>query len=166
MLQRIGKINKSHGVKGDIIITHNIIIPAKKIDWDAFMIELQPNSFIPFFIEEIRIANDKELICKFEEINSREKVNELLNKNVYASPNFSVIQQTDNYNNLVNFEIYNNEEKIGKICSILSHGKIELFEVAYQDKEILIPAQKELILKIDEENNIVYMNLPEGLLDL
>lgn len=165
-MQRIGKINKSHGVKGEIIISHNIIIPTKKISWDAFMIELNPNSFIPFFIEEIRIANDKELICKFEEINSREEVNELLNKNVYASPNFKVEQHLNDFSTLVDFIIYDNDEKIGNITSILSHGKIELFEVNYQDKEILIPAQKELILKIDVENNIVYMNLPEGLLDL
>ena len=35
-----------------------------------------------------------------------------------------------------------------------------------QEREILIPIQEEFVCAIDEEQRIIHMDLPEGLLDM
>lgn len=41
-----------------------------------------------------------------------------------------------------------------------------LFEVEYNGRLLLIPAVDEFVCEIDEDNRKLYLNIPDGLLDL
>lgn len=166
-MQRIGKIVAAHGIKGDVIIAHEVVPPLQTATWDCLMIELNPNSYIPFFIESIEETTEGELICKLEEINAREETRSVLNKAVFTSINYTVKTESENgFGQYIGFTIYNGNTKAGVIDDILEGGAQLLFQVNYQEHNVLIPAVEVFITKIDVSKKIIHMNLPEGLLEL
>ena len=55
---------------------------------------------------------------------------------------------------------------LGKIVSIDDSTENVLFEVEYNGRLLLIPAVDEFVCEIDEDNRKLYLNIPDGLLDL
>ena len=66
----------------------------------------------------------------------------------------------------IDFVIYNNNSIIGKIIDIIENKNQDLFVVVFNEKRILIPLVDEFVVKIDNDNKKILMNLPEGLTDL
>ena len=68
----IGKITSAHGVKGDIVLSHQLPLDFDTNLLDAIMIELNPKSYIPFFIKEMKETHDDEMVLTLEEIDNRD----------------------------------------------------------------------------------------------
>jgi 16S rRNA processing protein RimM len=61
------------------------------------------------------------------------------------------------------------DEKLGELGVILSVQEFPQQFVAtvnYQNKEILFPLNEDFIVEIDEEEQLLYLDLPDGLLDV
>ena len=161
----IGKITGPHGVNGECIFEHYLAEDINVLKWDALVIELFAGSYIPFFIEGGKRINSTAWRLKLEEINSPEEVKQILQKDVYPSPNVTVNPIVKkSMDNLIGFTIINESNPIGKIDNILNPNTNPLFIVFEgQENELLIPANKELINEINHESKEVYMTLPEGL---
>lgn len=165
---QLGKIKSIHGVKGDVVFIHFIPTDFDTNLLDALMIELNPKSYIPFFIQEKNETNDDEMIIKFEEIGNREEAKILLNKNVYAPPNLEIKIETESeWTRLIGFNLHDTENNfIGKIDDFYINGPQKLLSVIYDNDKKLIPISNELIIKRDEKNNILQLEIADGLLDL
>ena len=71
------------------------------------------------------------------------------------------------YKKYVNFEIHDKIlGKIGIIEEIIEYPQQEMAAIKFQEKEVLIPLNEQLILTIDAENKVIEMDLPDGLLEL
>jgi len=46
------------------------------------------------------------------------------------------------------------------------HYRTSLFEINRNGKEILIPVNDHFILKVDRTSKIIYLDVPEGLIEL
>ncbi len=166
-MQFIGKITGIHGLKGEITFSHQLKKNTKFTQWDCLMIELNPGSFIPFFIESIKSIATDECICKLEEINNRDEAKIILNKFVYASINYTVeANATNNLQQYLGYMVYDGDEKIGEIIEAIENKMNNMFLVNYNGKEVMVPSQHDFIASTDSKKKIIYMNLPEGLLDL
>ena len=55
---------------------------------------------------------------------------------------------------------------IGNVVKILEHKTNPMFEINFEGKEILIPKQDRFFERIDWDEEIVYLNAPEGLIDM
>jgi 16S rRNA processing protein RimM len=55
---------------------------------------------------------------------------------------------------------------IGIIQSINDTTSQALFEVEKENKQLLIPVRDEIIVKVDRENKTIFVDTPEGLIDL
>ena len=167
-MKQIGKIAAAHGVNGDITIAHYITNTNKIKDIDVLMIEVWNNSFIPFFIEEIDSITHDSFLVKFEEINSREEAKKFINKNVYLyNENLLQTHSQSEWEYLIHFTIFNqNNLKIGEIKDVFENSMQILLEVEYQDKIIQLPLHQNLILKLDEKQKIIKINIAEGLLEM
>ncbi|MEM6699798.1 MAG: hypothetical protein AAF599_15455 [Bacteroidota bacterium] len=55
---------------------------------------------------------------------------------------------------------------IGVIEEVIEMPQQEMAVINYKDKEVLIPMNEDFILEILEEEKILKVELPEGLLDL
>lgn len=165
-MSAIGKITGSHGVKGQVIFEHSLKHYNDFSDWDALLIELLPGSQIPFFIEEIKKQNDSNCLVKLEEINSPEDAHEIVQRPVFLSPNISLSEEqidieTDTF---IGYLLFDKKTEIGVIDNILNPKTNPLF-IIHEDEEneLLIPANEELIISIDNEKRVIVADLPEGL---
>ena len=78
----------------------------------------------------------------------------------------SIIDSGLFYNNLINFDVITDSKKIGRIENINSKLPQPVFEIMYDSRIVLIPIHKDFIRKIDKVNNIIYLDIPDGLLEI
>ena len=164
----IGKITSVHGVKGDIVLSHQLPLDFDTDLLDAIMIELNPNSFIPFFIKEKKETHDDEMLLTLEEIDNREEAKKILNKNVFAPPTLKIeIKNGNRWTDLIGFSLYDqNNLEIGKIADVYINGDQILLAVNYKVDEILIPISDELILANETKQKKITLEIADGLLEL
>ena len=166
-MESIGKIIGTHGVKGLVVLEHQLTGELQQNSWDALLIELLPESRIPFFIESVKKQSNTSLLIKLEEINSPEDAKEILQKQVYLSPNAEPLESTlttqaDNY---IGYTLFDKERELGIIDNILNPRTNPLFILfEHGENETLIPANKELIISVDSDKKQVIADLPEGLI--
>ena len=79
---------------------------------------------------------------------------------VSEEPQAPVYQTSD----LVLCEVYTTDgELLGKVVDVLPAGGNDVFVVQKEKKEILLPARRAVIRKIDLENHRIEVQLPLGL---
>jgi len=167
MMDHIGKITGIHGLKGEVTFNHQLKHGTKFAQWDCLFVELNPGSFIPFFIESMNSISDEECICKLEEINNRDEAKLVVNRPIYSSINFTVESvAVSTLQQYVGFMIIHEGEEIGKITDAIESTMNSMFVVDHQGKEVMLPSQKELIKKIEQKERRIHMIIPDGLLDL
>lgn len=165
---QVASIKSVHGVRGDLVIAHQITKKNALQVGDVLLIELLPGSRIPFFIDQIRDTAEGEWLVHFEEIQSREEARDLLNKDCYIINSINLpLAKTHNWKDVLGYLVMDQDEKpIGPIEDILSHGTVFLAEIAYGQKKVTIPLHENLVLNKDEGQKILKMEIPAGLLDL
>jgi len=60
----------------------------------------------------------------------------------------------------------NNGEHIGNIVDVIENVAQNLFLIEHGNQNYLVPAVEAFIQTINHEEKIIYLELPEGLLDL
>ena len=166
-MDHIGRITGIHGLKGEVTFSHHLKRGTKFTQWDCLMVELNPGSFIPFFIETINSLSPEECICKLEEINNRDEAKLVLNKLIYTSVNYSVESvRTESIHQYIGFKVVDADVDIGEIVNAVEAKMNSMFVIDHHGKEIMVPSQQELIERIDRKGKIIHMNIPDGLLDL
>jgi 16S rRNA processing protein RimM len=165
----LGKITKTHGLKGEVIIWLDVDHPDLYAEMDSILLLIK-DELVPYFIEQIQIRGKKSIL-KLEDVNSIEETAEVLNKDVYLPlavlPTFEDTSRFY-YHEIIGFQL--KEEKNGEIYGKITH----VYEGAGQDliafekegKEILIPISDDIVKTIDRTSEILLVNLPEGLIDI
>lgn len=169
----IGYTKKVYGVKGEIKIHVESKYLEDFLKADIAFIELAGKQ-VPYFIESLHPAFP--IIGKFEDINSREEALDIVAKKVFLRSSdlipaeertLPVEAESLQYKVCEGFMMLDiNAGKIGKIKEVLEYPQQEMALVAYKGKEILIPMNDQLIVKINEAEKLVEVDLPEGLLSL
>jgi len=165
-LIKIGKLIKVHGVQGHLIADHTLKAQTDFGSWDALMVELNTDSFIPFFIEEIKEHSPTSFKVKLAEINSPEAAKALTQKSIYASPNVTIQDEEIKIDpdSFIGFKLFDNNKEVGVINNLLNPTLSPLFIInENSENEILIPANEELFVSVDRDNATLVMDLPEGL---
>ena len=161
---QIGKLGKTHGVKGEISFLFDDDI-FDRVDADYLILKVD-GIFVPFFIEEYRFRSDANAIIKFEDIDTQERARELTGCEVYFPRELADSDDDSiSWAAIVGFDIIEAESgnKIGRIASVDDTTLNILF--CLEDGR-LIPASEDLITAIDQQARSITMHLPAGLLDL
>jgi 16S rRNA processing protein RimM len=164
----VGRTVKTHGIKGELSVSFDKV-PFDEDDIKFFVFDVD-GIFVPFFIEDYRFKTDFTAIYKFEGIDSEEQARELNNKTIYIHNDFLINLVDDepmDIYSFIGFSITDNSlGDLGKITEIDDSTQNVLFIVNNKKDELLVPASDYLITDIDEENKIIYMDLPEGLVNM
>ena len=89
------------------------------------------------------------------------------NQPIYLSADSKKVKTVDPLSLLEDFVLFDKEKtRIGSIREIVEYPQQLIAVVEYEGKEIMIPLAEQLIIEIDEENQKLVMELPEGILDL
>ena len=164
---RVGKIVASHGLKGSVIFTHIV----GKSDWlkinDVIFLEINKESFIPFFISSVKVANDEEYIVTLEDVEDAVDAKRLVGKKVYVEEGVLSNHVDDSPLLWIGFNIVDKQKgSIGLIEDVLETGHQWLAKLTIDKKEVLIPLIDPMILDINVKNKFIRMDLPDGLLEL
>jgi len=164
---RIGKIVATHGLQGAVIMTHIVGNSQWLKPEDVLFLELHKESYIPFFISQLKASNDEEYVLNLEDTNSNEAARKLVGKNVYVNEDILSKHATDSPLLWIGFNVVDREKgSLGPIEDVLQAGPQWLAKITYNDKEVLLPLVDDMILDVNMKNKFVRMDLPDGILDL
>ena len=161
---KIGKLGKAHGVKGEISFLFDDDV-FDRTDADYLILDMD-GILVPFFIEEYRFKTDDNALMKFEGIDTQERARELTGCEVYFPREMAEGDEEQlSWTAIVGFELIdaNSGKSAGRIASVDDATINILFEL--EDGK-LIPASEELITNVDTKKQQIFINLPEGILEL
>ena len=160
---RIGRLGKTHGVKGEVTLLFDDDI-FDRVDCDYLILEVD-GILVPFFIEEYRFKGDTTAIMKFEDVDTQQRAQELTGCNVFFPRSLAEENNTPSLSMLIGFNLVeaSSAAVIGRIAAIDDSTANLLFEL---EDGTLIPANDDLIENIDMAKKQITMNLPEGILTL
>ena len=164
---KIGKLVSAFGLKGELILQHNLGKKTSLKDLQAIFIEERKSAFIPWFIECTRIKTAEEIYIKLQDVNTREAAIKLTQKEVWlAEPDFKKFSAKTSPINLLGYTIIQNEKELGTILEVIEQPHQILCRIEIETKEVLIPLHQDTILKMDHKKKHVTVELPEGLLEI
>ena len=163
----IGKIINTHGIRGEVKVMP-LTDDARRYDrleW-VYIDKVAPDTKL--FIEKLRYHKNN-VIIKFKKVNTMNEAEKLKNKSLFINRELAVELPEDTYFicDLIGSEVLTVEgQNLGKICDIISTGSNDVYIIKNDsNKEILIPAIKDVVKKVDIENSLIIVKLLEGLID-
>ena len=164
----LGKIVKKYSYKGEVLVKLDTDEPELYENLDAVFIDLN-NTLIPFFIAHSQLHKTELLRIQFEDVTSEEDANSILKKDLYLPLEFLPKLEGNNfyYHEIIGFKVIDTTHGfVGIIKSVNDTTAQPLFEIQNDDKEILIPINDHFISKLDKAKQTLYVDTPEGLIDL
>jgi len=164
---KIGKLVAVHGLKGELLLNHTLGRKTSLKGLQAIFIEEKKNSFLPWFIESIKIKNDEEIFLKLEEVNTREAAIKLVQKEIWIpGADFKKFSAKTSPGNLLGYIIINEKGSLGEILEVIEQPYQLLCRLEINNKEVLIPLNENTLQKIDHKKKQVTVQLPDGLLEI
>jgi 16S rRNA processing protein RimM len=164
----IGKIIKPHGIEGEMLFEFKTAVFDTE---DAeFLLFDMDGILIPFFIESYRFTSEKSALIHLEDVETDEKARIFSGKTVYMPNDFleKIHPEDAGTDYFIGFDVTDEHgQKLGTVIEIDESTQNMLFVLRTgNDGELLIPANDDLVQKIDHDNRMLHLKLPEGLLDI
>ena len=164
---KIGKLAASHGLKGDLVLQHNLGKKTSLKGLETIFIEEGKDNFMPYFITSTSIKNDAEVFVKLEGIDNKEVARKLTPKEIWlAEDDFKKFAAKSSPIAMLGFNMINDGEDLGEIREVIEQPHQILCAILLDGKEALIPIHEGSLEKIDLKNRKIFVTLPDGLLDI
>jgi 16S rRNA processing protein RimM len=164
---KIGKFVTLFGLKGELVLKHNLGKKTLLKGLKAIFVEERKESFIPWFVESTRTKTEEEIYIKLEGVNTREQAVALTQKEVWLpEEDFKKYSARTSPINLLGFEVLEEDRVLGRIIEVIEQPHQVLCRISFRDKEAYIPLHEETIRKIDRKKQQVIVALPPGLLEI
>jgi 16S rRNA processing protein RimM len=163
----IGQILKPHGVNGEMTFTFTSdIFDREEIAYLIFEIQ---GILVPFYLNEYRFKSNTTGYLKLDGILNEEQSHEFDGLTIYLPKKYldKVEDAEIELDYFAGFSLVDAKNGLlGIISEVDQTTDNVLFVIPTKNDELLIPAGEEYIEKIDHDKKIIYVRLPEGLLDL
>jgi len=164
---RIGTILKTRGLKGEL--QAYIDYPdADKLEFDALFLETK-GKLVPYFIESFKIPLKNTAYIYLQDVDHVDKAKQIIKKDIYLPNTVKPIKNEAEFTlrDLLGFTAIDEDEgELGEIIEIQELPQQLIATVVYKNREVLFPLSEGIITGIDEVKGLVYVDLPEGLLDI
>lgn len=165
----VGRIVNTHGVKGEIKVIPTTEDPKRFKKLKSIFVEGR-KGMITYEIEGVRYHKDFVLL-KLQGINDMDAAELLKGSILKIDRKDSLPLKKDEYyiSDLFGLEVYTEEERyLGTLVDIIETGSNDVYVVNKEDREkdLLLPAIKQVIKGVDIENKKMTVHLLEGLEEL
>ena len=165
----IGKLSKTFGYDGALKLRmEDRFLELLKSENVVFL--KSGSTYVPYFIDKLSLKNPNTI--KFENIASKEEAVILCNKEIFL-PAEKLEKVSDEKPSKLLFAwakgyliIDDEEQVIGEVKEVREFPHQEMAVVDYQEREILLPLHPDLVIGLDEEEQVMMLDIAEGLLDL
>ena len=164
----LGTIAKPHGYKGQMLLISENDLPDDLENWESVFVEID-GLLVPFFFKDINHTHDDSAIIQFEDLENIDLIGELIHCNVYypLKKGKKKKNQPVDLNDLEGYTVIDKHHgNIGLASEILDYNQNLLLKILKGEKEILIPIQESIIENVDDKTKTIYINAPEGLIDI
>jgi 16S rRNA processing protein RimM len=163
----LGHVTKPFGIKGQLCCYFDTDEPEKYASLDAVFIELDGEK-LPYMIEDIQYRGANTFVIKFQDVDENE-AKELIRAELYL-PMSALPKLTGNrfyFHEVIGFRVIDGEKgDIGLCQDFIDISHHPIMQIDHEGTEILIPAIDEIFKKVDRENKAIYIEAPEGLIDV
>jgi len=166
----VGKLGKVHGLLGELKLHATETFEQIFFETDHLFI-FTANQMVPFFIEAIRSNGG---IMKLEGIDTPEEAKGMVGKSIYLQRSEvpeELLAAEPVSEQMLPFEAgftIRDEQfgNIGEIIEIVELPMQVLASVNYKGREILIPLHEHFIKSVNQDQKVIVVSLPEGILSL
>ncbi len=163
----LGKIVKTHGLKGELTIKIDADNPSAYTKMDYFFVEIN-KVMTPFFVTRLALNGDKYIIT-LPGVNTVEEASRYVGTEVYL-PLEMLPKLKGNkfyYHELPGFIVIDsNKGDIGTVKEVLQYPTQSIIQIMHNGKEILLPIVDEVIKTLDRDKKTIYVTAPEGLIEM
>ncbi|MCQ2294535.1 MAG: ribosome maturation factor RimM [Bacteroidales bacterium] len=162
----LGKITKPWGIKGQVVFFLDVDTPEDYFELDSAFVEVKGN-LVPYFFK-LDNFNGNKAVATFEEL-SPEEAHALVGCDLYL-PLDLLPKLTGNkfyFHEVTGFRVVDTEHgDIGNIKTVIDYPAQPIFQIMKGDTEILIPVIDQVIKEVNRDEKTMYINAPNGLIDL
>lgn len=165
----IGKVVSSHGIKGECIVKHSLSAGGGVENLKMMYIEKQKDTLIPYFIESVSVKNEEELLVKFEGVETPEQAKLLSKKNLWLTEKqFLPFRHSAPAISLLGYQLISatDNKNLGEILEVIEQPHQVLCRIEVSGKEAYVPLHEKNLRTIDRKSGKVYVDIPEGLMDV
>lgn len=164
---KAGKLVAVHGLKGELILKHELGKKSSLKDQKVVFIEDRKDAFLPWFIESAKAKSGNEILLKLETLNTRESAAKLVQKEVWLrEEDFKRLAAKSSPANLLGYTIINNKDRLSEILEVIEQPHQLLCRIELNKKEVLVPINESFLKKIDHTKKEVRVELPEGFFEI
>lgn len=164
----LGSVAKLHGYKGELSLFLDVDYPEQYAKMESVFVDLN-NQLVPFFIERIKYAGKQFIHVKFEGISTESQAKELLKKELYL-PLTLLPKLADHqfyYHEVIGFKVVDKRlGEIGQVTEIIEHPTNPLIVIQKDQQESIVPLNDQFIKQVDKKEQCIFVNTPEGLIEV
>ena len=171
--RNIGKLVAVFGLQGELVLLHRFGKKTSLKGLKMLFLEDKKDEMLPWFIENTRIKGADDLYIKLEGIDTKEAARTVVQKEVWlAECDFEQFAGRSAPISLVGFRLMDGsagagrEVDLGPILEVIEQPHQVLAKIDLEGKEALIPMHAGTLKKVDQKARLVYVELPDGLLDV
>ncbi len=164
---RIGTVTKTRGLKGELQVYIDFDQP-DRLEFDALFLEVN-GKLVPYFVESFKMPQKNTAFIYLEDIDHIDKATPLAKRDIYLPNKLKPVKDENEFTlrDLMGFTaVDENEGELGEIIELQDLPQQLIATVVYKNREVLFPLSEGIITGIDVVKEIVYVDLPEGLLDI
>jgi 16S rRNA processing protein RimM len=164
----LGKIVRTFGTKGEVVFQVNAELFSQIKKLESVYLKLNEN-LVPFFIELLQPRPKGQVMVKFFDVDSSEDASQLSGYEIYIPLN---LLPKPKGSQLYSIEIEGYKVidalhgETGTVRTVLEMPQQSLLAIDFNGKEILVPIVDEIVKKIDRKTRTIFIEAPEGLIDL
>lgn len=170
-LLKIGVFSKPHGISGEVLIKLNPDFCEKTIKPKWLFINID-GGVVPFEVLYFKGKGNDAITVKLDTIDSEKSAKVYQGFEIYINPKDITTSDNEvdleaNIYELINYTVFDKKHgNIGIVRKIIDIQQNPILVILYDEKDILIPMQKDFILSIDVNKKELYIQTPIGLIEL
>lgn len=164
----IGKINKINRKTGEVTVVLGSNAPEVNEESEVLFIEID-GGLVPFFIAEFNSSAIDHIRVSIQDYEKPESAQRFLGLEVFIlatklQPNDRLHQY---YSEIMGFRVSDKKHGIiGKIEDVIESPEQIILQIFDGKSEILVPFVEAFFVSIDNKDEILHLDLPDGLIDL
>ncbi|GGG31957.1 ribosome maturation factor RimM [Hymenobacter glacieicola] len=167
----LGSVVKPHGLKGFVVAAFDVdnLDDYRKLKSVLVELPTAPGKLTDYAVEKLQPQSDARALLKFKGIDRIEDAEPLRNAKLWRPltelPNLAEDQFY--FHDVVGYLVV--DEQLGELGTVETFYELpqqDVLSMRYQGVEVLIPVVDELVKQADQAARKLFVNLPEGLLDV
>lgn len=163
----VGYLSKTKGLKGELLLKIEAGHALEYQGTESVFLEIKGKP-VPFFVLSYHPQPGKKTaVLLLEDIDSVEKARELTGTTVLLPLSEKPESEAPPFAELEGYQVIDRAlGPLGTIREITQYPGHSVAVLTFREREVMLPLNEDLIEKIDKQNRELFVNLPEGLLEI